>query len=154
MSNLTQHITIQPKPNPTQVSSVPESEPEKRLKQPTVAAVLSFNTDTCHPPTHIETDGRSTAQYQVSISVDISTLKIAILSVCTARRHTDDNIFDISTSNSAMSVRKHGISDGQLPKIVRVRCASATDEPSSQGLSLNRSQYGDCSTNYNTPAGT
>ena len=28
-----------------------------------------------------------------------------------------------------------------------------TDEPSSQGLSLNRSQYGDCSTNYNTPAG-
>jgi len=28
------------------------------------------------------------------------------------------------------------------------------NEPSSQGLSLNRSQYGDCSTNYNTPAGT
>jgi hypothetical protein len=34
------------------------------------------------------------------------------------------------------------------------RLSGIADEPSSQGLSLNRSQHDDCSTKYNTPAGT
>jgi hypothetical protein len=34
------------------------------------------------------------------------------------------------------------------------RMSDIADEPSSQRLSLNRSQYGDCSSKYNTPAGT
>jgi hypothetical protein len=39
-------------------------------------------------------------------------------------------------------------------KKTRERLSDRADEPSSQRLSLNRSQYGDCSTKYNTPAGT
>jgi hypothetical protein len=36
----------------------------------------------------------------------------------------------------------------------RRRLSDRADEPSSRRLSLNRSQYGGCSTKYNTPAGT
>ncbi len=46
------------------------------------------------------------------------------------------------------------VRDENAIKIKYGRLSGIADEPSSQRLSLNRSQYGDCSSKYNTPAGT
>ncbi len=43
---------------------------------------------------------------------------------------------------------------GQVPVTWRRSPSSHQDESSSQGLSLNGSQHGNCSTEYDTPAGT
>ena len=63
----------------------------------------------------------------------------------------NDNNFD---KHVLYTYKKNKKTSKDCPRVCVCVYTQHSDEPSSQGLSLNRSQYGDCSTNYNTPAGT